>query len=328
MRIPSTKFDAAVADFIAHQRAFGRGYRHEEYVLRALGRYLTCKGARDLGAVLFEQWSEDQRHLSPTTLYGRQLLIRKLCLYRRRRDPKCFVPERINFARPLPHASPVIVSPTQIAAMLGAASRLRSSPCNPLRGPLMRVAVVLLYTAGLRRGELLRLQLGDIDAESGVLRIRESKFHRSRWVPLSRDARRELRGYLRKRLRGPYDRRLSAPLLFNGSRAYGHKGWHSFCGGGLSQAVTSLFAHADVCDPQGRRPRVHDLRHSFAVESLVRWYRQGGDVQTYLPKLALYMGHVSIVSTAYYLHFVPEIAALASERFGRRFSYLIDPGAS
>jgi integrase len=73
---------------------------------------------------------------------------------------------------------------------------------------------------------------------------------------------------------------------------------------------------------------VQDLRHSFAVESLVRWYRQGGDVQTYLPKLALYMGHVSIVSTAYYLHFVPEIAALASERFGRRFSYLIDPGAS
>lgn len=328
MRIASTRFDAAIVDFVAHQRVFGRGYRHEEYVLRALGRYLAGKDARDLSAVLFERWSEDQRHLSPTTLYWRQLLVRKLCLYRRRRDPKCFVPERISFARPLPHAAPVIVSPTQIVAMLRAASRLRPSPYNPLRAEVMRVAVVLLYTAGLRRGELLRLQLGDVDAESGTLRIRESKFHRSRWVPLSRDARRELRRYMRKRLRGPYDRRLSAPLLFNGSRAYGHMGWHSFCGGGLSQAITTLFARADVCDPQGRRPKVQDLRHSFAVESLARWYRQGGDVQTYLPKLALYMGHVSIVSTAYYLHFVPEIATLASERFSRRFSYLIDPGAS
>jgi integrase len=174
----------------------------------------------------------------------------------------------------------------------------------------------------------LRLQLGDVDAESGVLRIRESKFHRSRWVPLSKDARRELREYLRKRLREPYDCHPSAPLLFNGSRAYGHLGWHAFCGGGLGEALTSLFDQADVRDPQGRHPRVHDLRHSFAVESLVRCYRQGGDVQTYLPKLALYMGHVSIVSTAYYLHFIPEIAALAAERFGRRFSYLIDPGAS
>jgi hypothetical protein len=68
------------------------------------------------------------------------------------------------------------------------------------------------------------------------------------------------------------------------------------------------------------------MRHNFAVEALCRHYRDGGDVQTQLPKLALYMGHVSIVSTAYYLHFVPEIAALASERFSRRFSQLLDPG--
>lgn len=322
------RLDAAIADFVAHQRAFGRGYWHEEYVLKALARFVVSRGAADLTASLFDQWSEDRRVLSPTTLYRRQLLIRKLCLFRRRRDPKCFVPERSCFARPRPYAAPVIIPPTQVIALLRAANRLRPLRHNPLRAEAMRVAVVLLYTAGLRRGELLRLQLGDVDAKNGVLHVRESKFHRSRWVPLSRDARRELRTYLRKRLRKPYDRHLSAPLLFNGSRAYGHKGWHAFCGGGLGQALTSLFDQADVRDAQGRRPRVCDLRHTFAVESLARWYRQDGDVQTYLPKLALYMGHVSIVSTAYYLHFIPEIAALASDRFGRRFSHLIDPGAS
>ena len=323
----STRLDAAIAHFVAHQRAFGRGYWHEEYVLRALGRFVARKGADDLSASLFDQWSKDQRQLSPTTLYGRQLLVRKLCLFRRRCDSQCFVPDQACFARRRPHAAPVIVTPVQILTVLSAAGRLQSSWRSPLRAAMMRVAVVLLYTAGLRRGELLRLQLGDVDAGNGVLRIRESKFHRSRWVPLSEDARRELRAYLRKRLRKPYDQRSTAPLLFNGNRAYGHKGWHAFCGGGLSQALRSLFDQANVRDTQGRRPRVHDLRHSFAVESLTRWYRQGGDVQTYLPKLALYMGHVSIVSTAYYLHFIPEVAALASERFGRRFSYLIDPGA-
>jgi integrase/recombinase XerD len=174
-----TRLDAAIADFVAHQRAFGRGYWHEEYVLKALARFVVSRGAADLTASLFDQWSEDRRVLSPTTLYRRQLLIRKLCLFRRRRDPKCFVPERSCFARPRPYAAPVIIPPTQVIAMLRAANRLRPLRHNPLRAEAMRVAVVLLYTAGLRRGELLRLQLGDVDAKNGVLHVRESKFHRS-----------------------------------------------------------------------------------------------------------------------------------------------------
>jgi len=88
-------------------------------------------------------------------------------------------------------------------------------------------------------------------------------------------------------------------------------------------ALRTLFNLAGVHGPDGRRPRVHDFRHSFAVQVLSRCYREGGDVQTQLPKLALYMGHVSIVSTAYYLHFIPEVASLASERFGRRYARII-----
>jgi integrase len=90
--------------------------------------------------------------------------------------------------------------------------------------------------------------------------------------------------------------------------------------------LRSLFDRAGVRDPQGRRPRVHDIRHSYAVETLMRCYRQGGDVQTLLPKIALYMGHINIVSTAYYLHFIPEIATFASNRFEQHFSHLIDSG--
>lgn len=317
---------AAITEFVAHQRTFGRGYRSQQGTLNALARFVVRRGVSDLNASLFDEWSKDQRHLSPNTLYGRQLLVRKLCLFRRRRDARCFVPEPSGFARRRPYAAPIIVTPMQIAALLEAARELSPSQHNPLRAATMRIAIVLLYTAGLRRGELLRLRLADIDADTGVLRIRESKFHKSRLVPLSQDARRELRRYLRQRLRGAFGLHATAPLLCNRSCAYGHTRWHAFSGAGFAQALGALFNQAGVYDAQGRCPRVHDLRHSFAVEVLARCYRRGGDVQTHLPKLALYMGHVSIVSTAHYLHFVPEIAALASKQFDQRFSHLIQPG--
>jgi integrase/recombinase XerD len=318
--------EAAIAQFVAHQRVFGRRYYAEEYVLRALHRFVARRHAPDLSAAVFEQWCAALAHLSPNTRRGRQLLVRKFCLFRRRREPKCFVPDPTGFARPRPYRLPVIVTSAQVASLLRAADKLVPSQLFPLRPAVMRMAIVLLYTAGLRRGELVRLLLADVDAHNGILRIRESKFHRSRWVPLSPDACLELRAYLRQRLKAPYDQRPTAPFLCNGSSSYGRIGWHAYTGAAIWQGFRMLFDKAGIRDAQGRRPRLHDMRHSYAVEALCRCYRAGGDVQTHLPKLALYMGHVSIVSTAYYLHFIPEVAALACERFNRRYSHVIGPG--
>ena len=92
---------------------------------------------------------------------------------------------------------------------------------------------------------------------------------------------------------------------------------------GLQQGLTALLRGAAMSAEGTQRPRVHDLRHSFAVQALARWYRRGDDVQAQLPKLAMYMGHASIESTAYYLRWTDEIAALASERFARYFASTI-----
>jgi integrase len=92
----------------------------------------------------------------------------------------------------------------------------------------------------------------------------------------------------------------------------------------LGQAINRLLVAADVLDAEGRRPRVQDMRHSFAVQALMRWYRDGADVQSNLPRLAIYMGHVSIVSTAHYLHFVPAMRQLASDRFEVAFGNIIE----
>lgn len=321
-----TVLETAITEFMTHQRVFGCRYRNQEWTLKQLGRFVARHGAADLSAPVFEQWCKSHRQLSPTTRYVYQLLVRKFCLYRRRRDLRCFVPDPSGFARPQPYRPPVIVTPAQVTAMLRAVNKLTPGRDSPLRQPVMRLAVVLLYTAGLRPGELVRLQVADVDSQDGVLHIRKSKFHRSRWVPLSSSARRELRAYLRKRLRKPYDRQPTAPLFCNDHPAFGRTKCHRYSGRALSDNITSLFDLAGVRDTQGRRPRAQDMRHSFAVQALLRWYRHGEDVQTQLPKLSLYMGHVSIISTAYYLHFIPEVATLASKRFDRGFSHLIDSG--
>lgn len=315
--------DDAIGDYLLCRRALGRAYANEERVLVSLRGFLVGTGAGDLDLRLFERWCESQVGLTGNVRRNRQRIVRNFCLYRRRSVPSCFVPDPHRFPRPHPHQPPVIFGPDAVARMLAVAMQMQPTGGSPLRPAVMRLAVTLLYTAGLRRGELLRLSLSDVDARSGVLCIRESKFHKTRWVPLSPDATRELRRYLRLRSTPALQPSPGAPLLCN--RTHGIRG---YTGTGLSTCLHTVLDAAAVRDSDGRRPRVHDFRHSFAVQCLLRWYRQGADVQSNLPKLAMYMGHVSIDSTAYYLRWIPELAQAASEHFEASFGHLIVTGAA
>jgi len=147
---------------------------------------------------------------------------------------------------------------------------------------------------------------------------RERRSHKSRWVPLSASACEELRRYLKLRRKSLHGTCPTAPLLWNGRRRLS-----CYSCRGLGTPLQRLFKSAGICDDSGRHPRAHDLRHSFAVAALLRWYESGADVQANLPKLALYMGHVSIVSTAYYLRSLSAVTARASERFERLYAQLI-----
>ena len=314
-----TALDGPIADYLTHQRALGRGYQTEERSLTALRDFLARQTAEDLTPALFAGWCDTLATLAATTRRARQMIVHRFCRYRRRATPQCFVPDTLSFARAQPSVSPIIVEPSQVARMLAAADALVPTTRSPLRPAVLRLAIVLLYTAGLRRGELLRLTLEDVEARAGVLRIRPSKFHKARWVPLSTSARRELRRYLRQRMVRACETRPSSPLLYHHPAQHGC----GYTGTGLSSGLHHLFEAAWVHDAAGRRPRIHDLRHSFAVQALVRWYHAGADVQAQLPKLAMYMGHVSILSTAYYLRLQPVVAGLASQRFEKGFGDLL-----
>ena len=313
--------DSLIDHYLQRQRALGRGYKGEERILKSLCQFLQDHCIKDLDSAGFDAWCQTFVQLTANVRRYRQRTVRNFCLYRYRTDPNCFVPDINRFPRPTPYIAPVIFGSTEVSRMLEAADHMRPSPNSPLRPAVMRLAIVLLYTAGLRRGELLRLMLGDVDSSRGVLRIRESKFHKFRFVPLSTSARKEVRRFLIERSRPPLTVTVDSPLLCNYSR-----GFRGYTGTGLSGGIHTLFQAANVHGSDGRRPRVHDFRHSFAVQALLRWYHEGADVQSNLPKLAMYMGHVSIVSTAYYLKLIPEITEAASQRFESHFGYLIDGG--
>jgi integrase/recombinase XerD len=305
--------------YLALKEALGRRYAIERAVLKHLDAFLAAKSERtDLCSETFAQWCSTQAYLTSGVRRARMRIVRNFCLYRRRTQPYCFVPDAALFP-PLHQAvQPHIFTECEIAALLRQAHTLEPAPHSPLRREMFGLALVLLYTTGLRRGELLRLLVGDYDPEERTLLVQESKFHKSRLLPLSPDGSREIEDYLRARRARRLPVSKETPLLCSPVR-----GGRPYTENGFRTVINSLLEAAGIRSAAGRLPRLHDFRHTFAVHALLRWYRAGADAQAKLPFLATYMGHVSIVSTQYYLRFIDELAGLASDRFDQHCGSLV-----
>jgi integrase len=316
----ATGWDAASATYLATRRALGRDYAGEERVLRTVRTVLVRAGRRDLDAATFDRWRRRWRHCASNTQRDYAMMVLRFCRYRRRREPRCFLPDVAALQRRRPYALPSPIDARQAASLLRFVAAERIPRDRSLRRPAVRLAIVLMFTAGLRRGEVARLRLDDVDAQAGVLRIRASKFHKSRWVPLSTTATRELRTYLDRRRTIVRHGGGPSPLMWSCATVH-------YTPEGISSAVKNVMIRSGIWRGAPRLPRVHDFRHGFAVAALKRWYEAGADVQSALPKLAMYMGHVSIASTTYYLRYMPAVVALAGQRFAQACGDLVDGGA-
>lgn len=302
--------------------ALGKRYKHEITTLRSLDRFLSRRprASQDLTAETFHDWCREQSLLTPRVRRNRMFMIHRFCRYRRRTVPDCFVPDSILFPSPSQPIAPYIFSEAEVAQLMRAALALDRPSFSPLRPEVVRLAIVLLYTTGLRVGELLRLQVADFDPSEKTLMVRNSKFHKSRLLPLREDVAHELEAHLLLRRKKGLLTIPTTPFIWNlrrGGRAY--SAWGLQC---------SLWATFDACNIRtrsGRRPRVHDFRHSCAVNALIRLYRSDVDVSTKLPFLAAFLGHVSIISSYRYLHFVEPLRALASKRFDKSYGGLVVP---
>jgi integrase len=272
----------------------------------------------DLTPDTFAAWCLMLQHLASGTRRNRMRVVRNVCLYRRRREPACFLPDARLFPPHHQVVRPHLFTGADVVRLLEVVNALPPSPTSPLRTENLRLAIVILYTTGLRLGELVRLTLGHYDSREHTLLIRDSKFHKSRFVPLSVDGAREVDGYLGVRRIRQMAVSLESPLLWHRTRR-----GTGYTGAGLSHAIRPLLRAAQIRTETGRVPRLHDFRHTFAIQALLRWYRDGANVQAKLPVLATYVGHVSIVSTEYYLQFVEPLAASASEQFARHCGALV-----
>lgn len=309
-----------ITSYLLLKRSLGRRYNHEERVLRHLDRFLAAGGPeQDLTSEIFAGWCTSLGHLASGVRRARMFNVRNLCLYRRRSDSTCFVPDPKGFPRPHEACRPHFFTEHQITSLLRATERLRPHRNSPLYPEVCRLTIVLLHTTGLRRGELVRLTIDDYNPVERTLSIRTTKFQKSRLVPLSEDATQELESYLVARRRLPHS--AETPLICNRSR-----GLRPYTGAGLAQMLRQLFEAAGVRTAYGKLPRVHDMRHSFAQHALLRWYRNGANVQAKLPALAAYMGHASVVSTQHYLALLEPFAEAASERFERHSMAFLDEG--
>jgi integrase len=221
-------------------------------------------------------------------------------------DPETEVP-RVGILPPLRRAKPYVYSDTEIEALLKAALAL--PPATGLRRWIYHYLFGLIAATGIRVSEAIGLERADVDLDEGVLTVRESKFGKSRLVPLHPTTRAALRSYAERR---------DAHL---GSRC----GTHFFVaerGGRLRhQYVHCVF----LCLSRERRPgdhsgpRVHDFRHRFAIRTLLGWYRDGTDVEQQLPALSTYLGHTCVRDTYWYPSACPELMEEAARRLDRRW---------
>ena len=311
MKIPI--FRSSLATFIDNLVRLRQslGYNDHNLIshLAHFDRYLIALGwtGKILTRELVEDWASSPGPIKPPTRAKRLHTMRVLGRFIAQTRPDSFIPGPVWGPRQTTGFRPHIYTPSEIRVLLKEAAKL--TPSGSLRPKTYVTLISLLYCTGLRISEALKLTLNDVDLDDGILFVRESKFHKSRAVPLHPMTIEGLREYRRSRDAKQKGLEKEASFFVNQ--------WGRPLKYPLACATfLELARRVGVRPPAGQRgPRIHDLRHTFATRRLLAWYRDGQDVQARLPLLATYMGHVSIVSTQLYLEVSAELLQEAATRF-------------
>lgn len=256
---------------------------------------------------------EEQAQVGLSTRYHRFCAMKQFCVFLWETDPSSHVPDTIPSGRNADGYHAHIYSSAEVSSLLRIASLL--SPEKPLRAQTYATVIGLLYATGMRISEAIGLNMKDFHQDTGLLYISEGKFGKSRWIPLSPSARQAVEHYIDLRSMSP-PADPETPLFIN------------LCGRRLNRDTVSgmfrgMLRQAGLRTGKGPGPRLHDLRHSFAVRRLLQWYQEGKDVNARLPWLATYMGHVHIAHTMTYLHATAELLQEVGSRFETHYQTTI-----
>jgi integrase/recombinase XerD len=291
-----------VDDYLRLRRTLGYDLVETGRLLHRFAAELDAIAVTHITTQLAVQWALAPTVSAPSSVPAtRYRSVRGFARYMAGIDPRTEVPPAGLIRRPRSRRSPFIYTDEELLALL---EQARASIPQPLRAATMHTLIGLLASSGLRVGEALRLDRGDVDWSDGVLHIRQSKFNKSRLVPLTPSVMETLERYahLRDRER-PAAVGESFFVSLRGTRVIHECVWKTF---------RALCDGAGVGARSSVRPTIHDLRHRFAVRVLVSWYDQGLDVQPRLAWLSTYLGHRDPVSSYWYLSAAPELLAHAA----------------
>lgn len=299
----------SLEDYLAVRRSLGFKLPDLGSRLRSFVDFAEGENASYITTELALRWAQLPHEARPATWAARLAFVRRFAAWCSATDPRTQVPPEGLLPHRFRRARPHIYSDDEISGIVLSAGELPSA--KGLRARTYSTLFGLLAVTGMRVSEALDLDRKDVDLEACVLTIRRTKFGKTRLVPVHPSTRDALRAYDEQR-----DQivRVSLTAGFfvseRGTRITGDAARYTF-----AKVSREIGLRAPVKDRRhGHGPRLHDMRHRFAVRTLVDWYRAGFDVEREIPKLATYLGHVHVHDTYWYLEAVPELLALASER--------------
>jgi len=299
----------SVEDYLAMRRALGFTLRDTGKFLLDFVTYMEQHRAAYITQALALAWAQQPMNAQPAWRARRLGMVRLFACHRCATDPRTQIPPQ----RLLPHqprrARPYLYSEDEIQRLLNVARALPyRCRCDALRPWTYYCLFGLLCVSGLRLGEACRLEVKDVDLQAAVLTIRSTKFGKSRLVPLHASTCNVLDDYIKRRQQH-FAARTTSSYLFVSSRG------NRLDGGSIHRTFYSLTRQIGLRGAtDSRGPRLHDMRHRFATNTLVHWYQSDQDPERLLPILSTYLGHVHVADTQWYLNSSPELMREAMRR--------------
>jgi integrase/recombinase XerD len=307
------RWSKAVREYVAVRRSFGFKLNRAEPELADFGCFLDRHAAERITVPFALDWAR-QPSITLQRSAQRISFVRGFARYRRAIDPKTEIPPAGVLPFRPQRAHPYLYTNREIQALLKVALSL--SPDDALRRWVFRTLYGLLAATGLRVGEAMQLRLTDVDLDASVLTVRGAKFGQSRLVPLHASTKRALLAYRARRERYLAGRPASDYFFVS-------KRGNRLMGSEVRRVFYKLSRQIGLRGPtDSHGPRLHDFRHRFAVETLIRWYRSGVDPERKIQVLSTYLGHIHVADTYWYLSACPALMGAAMNRLERRWSGL------
>jgi len=305
-----TLLQQAIDDYIALRRSLGFKLRRMSEGLQDFAVFLEQKAAPYVTTELAMEWAVLPTHHQPSDWAQRLSFVRVFARHWHATDPRTEIPPTGLLPFRPQRARPYLYSELEIQKLLTAALKL--SPSHGLRPGTYHCLFGLLAVTGLRISEALKLERQDVDLGERILTIRQTKFGKTRLVPLHTSTRDVMADYARRR--GRFLRNASSPCFFLNDHG------RRLDASAVRRTFYDLSRQIGLRGPEDRKgPRLHDFRHRFAVRTLVQWYRSNEDIERRLPVLATFLGHGHVADTYWYLSVEPELMGLATRRLELRW---------